>query len=245
MTPRLKLALFGGFSLLAVAGLVSLGLWQLRRLAWKEALIAEVDARVHAPAAPIVRSWDALSAATDEYRHVSLRGAYDARRDAFIFATPLNPRPGADSPGFLVVTPLKLDDGRIALIDRGFIEASQRDAFVKADSAAAQPEAEVTGLLRFDEPPRWFAPTDDLADRVFYTRNVKAIAASLGLSHAAPFIVDADASASSGPLEGGQSRIAFPNNHLEYAITWFALAVAWAVAFAVYAWGALKRAPAA
>src|SRR5258708_34827919 len=115
MRPRLGLALFGGFSLLAVAGLASLGFWQLRRLAWKEALIAEVDARVHAPAAPLDGSWDALGAATDEYRHVSLRGAFELKRDALIFATPLDPRPGADSPGFLVVTPLRLGDGRMAL----------------------------------------------------------------------------------------------------------------------------------
>ena len=81
---------------------------------------------------------------------------------------------------------------------------------------------------------------------MFYTRNVGPIAASLGVGGAAPFIVDADASASDGNLEAGQTRIAFPNNHLEYALTWFGLAIAWVVAFAVYARGALRtNAPAA
>lgn len=243
MKARAGLAWFAVFSLVAVTLLASLGFWQLRRLAWKEALIAEVEGRAHAPPRPLEGHWQALSADKDEYRHVTLHGVFDASRDAFLFATPLNPRPGADQPGVLVITPLKLDDGRLALVDRGFIEAGKRDAFVKADAAAAHPTIEVSGLLRFDEPPRWFAPTDDLANRVFYTRNVGAIAASLGLADAAPFVLDADASPSSGALAAGQTRIVFPNSHLEYAVTWFGLALAWAVAFAIYARGAL-RAPA-
>ena len=239
MSGRKSLAAFGAFSVLAVMLLASLGFWQLRRLAWKEALIAEVEARVHAPAAPLAASWTGLNAEVDEYRHVALHGVYDRSEAAFVFATPLHPRPGLDEPGFLVISPLKLDDGRIVLVDRGFIDAGQRDAFLVADRAAPPQPFNVTGLLRFDEPPRWFAPTDDPQGRVFYTRNVGAIAASLGLNAAAPFIVDADASPYSGVLDAGQTRIAFPNNHLEYAITWFGLAIAWIVAFAVYARGAL------
>jgi surfeit locus 1 family protein len=240
MSGRKGLVAFAVFSVLAVALLASLGFWQLKRLAWKEALIAEVDARAHAPATPLAASWAGLGADTDEYRHVALHGVYDRSAAAFLFATPLHPRPGQDEPGFLVISPLKLDDGRIVLVERGFVDAAKRDAFLAADRAAPSEPIDVAGLLRFDEPPRWFEPADDLAARVFYTRKVGAIATSLKLSAAAPFILDADASPESGVLAGGQTRIAFPNNHLEYAVTWFGLAIAWIVAFAVYAWGVAR-----
>ncbi len=242
MNGRKGLIAFAAFSVFAVALLASLGFWQLRRLAWKEALIAEVDARAHGQPAPLAASWTGLAAADDEYRHVALHGVYDRSQAAFLFATPLRPRPGQDEPGYLVISPLKLEDGRIVLVERGFVDAAKRDAFVAADRAAMPQPVDVTGLLRFDEPPRWFQPADDVAGHVFYTRNVGAMAASLGLTSAAPFMIDADASPADAPLEGGQTRIAFPNNHLEYAVTWFGLAIVWAAAFAVYAWGARKAA---
>ena len=242
MSARARLLALSVVSLLVVASLASLGFWQLRRLAWKEALIGEVETRAKAPAAPLDADWSALSAENDEYRHVTLSGAFAKGPSAYLFATPLHPRPGDDAPGYLVITPLLLADGRIALVNRGFIGADRAARLEKDDNMAPIAPVTISGLLRFDEAPRWFQPADDVAKRIFYTRTVAAIAHSLAMPHAAPFILDADADAPVAGPEAGQTRIAFPNNHLEYALTWFGLAGAWVVVAGIYLWSA-RRAP--
>jgi surfeit locus 1 family protein len=231
-----KVATLGALSVVAVALLALLGFWQLRRLAWKEALIAAVETRAKASAVADDGRWEALTPETDEYRHVSLHGSFERAKSALLFATPLHPRPGAEEPGYLVVTPLRLADGRTVLIDRGFVAASAKDAFLKADASAPAGDVDVTGLMRFSEARHWYSPTDDVANRVFFTRDVGAMAAALGAAGAAPFMIDADASPASAPLVAGQTRIEFPNRHLEYAVTWFGLAAVWAAGFAAYAW---------
>ena len=231
MSARARLLTLVLVSLVVVAGLSSLGFWQLRRLAWKEALIADVETRAKAPATPLSDDWTQLTPDHDEYRHVTLTGIFAKGRSAYLFATPLHPRPGQDTPGLLVVTPMLLADDRITLVERGFIGAQDAPALEKADNMAPIAPVTISGLLRFDEAPRWFQPADDVANRVFYTREVAAIAKSLGIAHAAPFIVDADAGAPVNGPEPGQTRITFPNNHLEYAFTWFGLALAWAILF--------------
>ena len=240
MSARARLLTLVLVSLVVVAGLSSLGFWQLRRLAWKEALIAEVDTRAKVPAVPLVDDWTKLTPDHDEYRHVTLKGVFAKSRSAYLFATPLHPRPGEDAPGFLVVTPVLLADERIVLVERGFIEAVKAAALEKADNMAPLAPVTISGLMRFDEASRWFQPADDVAHRVFYARNVAAVAKSLGIAHAAPFILDADADAPVGGPEPGQTRISFPNNHLEYAWTWFGLAGAWVVVAAIYALGARR-----
>jgi surfeit locus 1 family protein len=242
MSARARLLALGVVSLLVVASLALLGFWQLKRLAWKEALIAEVETRAKAPAAPLDADWSALTSTHDEYRRVTLSGAFAKGRSAYLFATPLHPRPGDDTPGYLVITPLLLKDGRIALVNRGFIGADRAAMLEKDDNMAPLAPITITGLLRFDETPRWFQPTDDVKNKIFYTRNVAAIANALGIPHASRFIVDADADAPVAGPEAGQTRIAFPNNHLEYALTWFGLAGAWVVVAGIYLWSA-RRAP--
>ncbi len=228
---------FGVVSLIVVALLASLGFWQLRRLAWKEALIASVDARAHTEPvdAPPQAAWPALDPSAFEYAHLRAVGALEPKASALIFATPLDPKPGADGPGFLVVTPLRLGGGGSVLVSRGFIAQSKAQAFLAEDAKAAPAPVAFTGLARFDEPRRWFAPQDDLAAKTFYSRDVGAIAKALGVEDAAPFLIEAEASPG-GPLAGGQTRLAFANSHLAYALTWFALALAWAAAFGVFAW---------
>ena len=240
MSARGRLLVMSLVSVVVVAALASLGVWQLRRLAWKEALIAEVETRAKAPATPLDGDWSALTAEHDEYRHVTLSGAFAKGPSAYLFATPLHPRPGDDTPGYLVITPLLLADGRIALVDRGFIGADRAAALEKDDNMAPIAPVTISGVLRFDEAPRWFQPADDVAKRIFYTRNVAKIAHALAMPGAAPFILDADADAPVAGPEAGQTRIVFPNNHLEYALTWFGLAGAWVVVAGIYLWTARR-----
>lgn len=225
--PRgpVALTLFALLGLVLFAGFVSLGTWQVRRLAWKRDLIARVDARVHAPpvAAPAPSAWAGITAASAEYRHVSLRGHFLHDRQTLVWtATDLGS-------GFWVMTPLVQDDGSIVLVNRGFAPADWCGA---GQGCARGPGGEValTGLLRMSEPSGFLRGNDPARDS-WYTRDVASIARTRGLSRVAPFFVDQDAAP--GTLDrgkpawpqGGLTVVAFPNNHLSYLITWYALAL--------------------
>ncbi|MGY3032845.1 surfeit locus 1 family protein [Bradyrhizobium sp. USDA 4354] len=207
-------------SLIAFVLLIALGVWQIERRAWKLALIDRVEQRVHAPAMPIPSpaSWPAISAANDEYRHVSVSGRFLHDRETLVQAVT------EEGPGYWVLTPLKRDDGTLVLINRGFVPSERRDASTRRDG---NPDGlvEITGLLRITEPKGGFLRNNVPQHNRWYSRDVAAITAARGLREAAPFFVDADAGSqiAGGPI-GGLTVIRFPNNHLIYALTWFALA---------------------
>jgi surfeit locus 1 family protein len=238
MSAHLRSLLWLGlFALLAMAGLVGLGFWQLDRLAWKENLIAEVEARVAAPpvAPPPEADWPKLAPDDYEYRHVQLGGIYEFGHQALVFRALENPRGRFSGPGFLVMTPLRLTDGAHVIVNRGFIPQDQKDRFA-AQTGDAPGRTIVTGLMRSSEPRTWFTPADAPPRGQWFTRDPAAIAAALKLERAAPFTVDADSVGSPGDLpQGGETILAFPNNHLGYAFTWFGMALALASVFCAYA----------
>lgn len=207
-------------SLTAFVVLIALGVWQIERRTWKLALIDRVEQRVHAPAQPIpaAAAWPAVSTANDEYRHVCLKGRFLHDRETLVQAVT------EEGPGYWVLTPLQRDDGTQVLVNRGFVPSEQRDASTRRNGNPAGP-VEITGLLRMTEPKGGFLRNNVPQHNRWYSRDVAAIAAARGLENVAPFFVDADAGSQSGPGPiGGLTVIRFPNNHLIYALTWFALA---------------------
>ncbi|HLW92441.1 MAG TPA: SURF1 family protein [Roseiarcus sp.] len=227
------------FTALGLAILIALGVWQLHRLKWKEALIAEVSARVGAPpvAAPEEAEWASLDPANYEYRHVRVSGAYDFAHQVLVFRALENPRGRYGGPGYLVMTPLRLASGPIIIVNRGFIPSDEKGAYATPPAEKEGGAVEVVGLMRASEPRNWFTPADDPGRGEWFTRDPKAIAAAMKLAPVAPFTIDADAGPDPSALpEGGETILAFPNNHLSYAITWFGIAIALAGVFLAFAW---------
>ena len=226
----------------AFAGLVGLGVWQMQRLAWKEGVIARIEARVHAAPVtpPSEAEWPSLAPDDYDYQHVRLSGVFDHGKEALVFRGSADGKAGAGGPGYLVLTPLRLADGATVIVNRGFVPLARRDAATRAEGQVAG-VVSLTGLMRPPEPRNAFTPPDDPARGQWYTRDPAAIAAALGLSRVAPFSVDADASANAGAgPAGGATVLSTPNNHLSYALTWFGLAATLAGVFGVYAWRRLK-----
>ena len=211
-----------------VLALLALGTWQVHRLFWKRDLIARVDARVHAaPVAPPGPAlWPAVDAGHDEYLHVTARGRYDGDETLVQAVTNL----GA---GFWVLAPFRTVDGFTLLVNRGFVPQDRRDPAARAASET-RGETTVTGLVRMTEPGGGFLRSNDPAADRWYSRDVAAIAAKRGLGPVAPYFVDADATPNAGGLPvGGLTVVAFPDNHLVYAVTWYALA---AMLFGMIVW---------
>ena len=224
-------------ALLLIVLFAGLGTWQVVRLQWKLDLIARVNARVHAaPAPPPSRErWAGITAASDEYRRVALHGTY-----LYDLTTPVQALTEEGS-GYWLLTPMCTTDGSIILVNRGFIPAElgartrytqQRANGNPCAHAGDNAAATVTGLLRTSERNGVFTRTNVPAEGRWYTRDVAAIAAARGLggtAPVAPFFVDAAAHqnppGSPDQPVGGLTVVNFPNSHLVYAFTWYALAL--------------------
>jgi surfeit locus 1 family protein len=221
--PRLRrsalsLLLIGVLVVLGVAGLSWLGVWQLERRVQKLDLIDRVTRRMaSAPvAAPGPAAWPRMNASDDAYRRVHASGRLLRDDEVLVKAvTELGE-------GFWVVTPLRTGEGFTVLVNRGFVPSGwQGEARTRGAGDIA-----VTGLLRMTEPKGGFLRSNDPEANRWYSRDVAAIGATRGLRDIAPYFIDADASANAPGLpRGGLTAISFPNNHLVYASTWFALAL--------------------
>jgi len=200
--------------LLLAAGFAALGIWQIERRAWKHALIASVESRIHAApvAAPGPPAWPALSATRDAYRRLSVSGRFLPGRDTLV-------RGVSDlGAGYWVMSPLDTGDF-IVLVNRGFVPQGH-----KGDLGPATGRVSVTGLLRTSEPGGGFLRTNDPTAGRWYSRDVAAIARARRLDRVAPYFIDADATPGGGYPAGGLTVVRFPDNHLVYALTWFTLA---------------------
>jgi surfeit locus 1 family protein len=223
-----------GAALLLAACLAALGVWQLERREWKHALVAAVEARIHAPPAdaPGPAAWPAIAADTDAYRHIRVTGRFRHDRETLVQAVTER---GA---GYWVLTPLDAP-GFTVLVNRGFVPPEEREAATRAAGNEPGP-ATVTGLLRISEPGGGFLRSNDPAAGRWHSRDVPAIAAARHLGRTAPYFIDAGAAPNPGGYPvGGLTVVRFADNHLVYALTWFALAVlsTWA------AWRVLRFAP--
>ena len=222
-------------TLIALAILISLGVWQLQRLAWKEGLIAAVTERAAAPPAPLPPPtvWPALTAETVEYRRVVLRGTFRHDMEAPVFTTLEDGKGPLKGQGWWIMTPLILADGSAVWINRGFVSNALKDPATRPQGVITD-DTEVIGLMRWSEARNAFTPADTPQKNVWYTRDPLAMGAARGLERVAPFFVDAQESPPGGVPQAGETRLAFPNRHLEYALTWFGLAASLLGVYSVF-----------
>lgn len=226
---------------IAFAILVGLGTWQVQRLHWKEALLAGIQTRIASAPKPLPEIERQLAETGDvDYLPVTLKGTFDHSGERHFFTTW-----DGDS-GFNVYVPLRLEDGRYIFVNRGFVPYDMKDA-AKRQPGQVSGLVEVTGLARnrLNAKPGRFVPENDVAKNIFYWKDLDAMAASSGLPAGADilqFFVDADDAPNPGGWpHGGVTIIDLPNNHFQYALTWYGLAAALAGVVAV--WLYRERAP--
>ncbi len=228
---------FTALAIVAFAVVVGLGFWQLQRLQWKEGLIAKIEARTKAP--PIGLEDAAATAAQGEdpsYYRVRVSGRFDHAKERYLFALSDEGRAG-----WHVITPLTTEDGETVLIDRGFVPDHLKDPALRAEGELEGVVA-VTGLVRLPDRQGAFTPDNEPEANRWFWRDKDALARSMlpGESvRVAPFFLEAEkGEAPGGWPEGGQTRLDLPNNHLQYAITWFLLAAALLGVYGAYVWKA-------
>lgn len=217
--------------------LIGLGTWQLERKSWKEALIASLTERLAAPpeALPPASAWKDLDPASDEFRHVSFSAEFDHAKEALVYAAASAFRPDVSGPGYWVFTPARLASGTLLLVNRGFVAEGRQ-------GPATRPEGQISGLvtimgaLRWPPMRRWFTPRDDPTHNLWFIPDLDAISAAKGLAGQAPFYVEQEIPVPPGGLpRPGKLVVRLPDNHLQYAVTWYGLAIVLAVVFVAWA----------
>lgn len=237
--PRLSRLRLLAFAVPVFLVLCALGTWQVQRLAWKEDLLATMAARVHAAPIALGEVEARIAAGQDiEYQPMQAAGRFLHAGERHYFAT------HDGESGFFLYTPLQLADGRILFVNRGFVPFDRRDSATRPQSLV-EGEVTVTGLARepLTEKPSFIVPDNDPAKNTFYWKDIGTMAATAGLPAGAtvlPLFLDADATPNPGDLPvGGVTLLELPNNHLQYAVTWYGLAAVLAVITALM----LRRRP--
>lgn len=224
---------------LTISALCVLGTWQVKRLGWKEELIAMTNARSTAVEKPLSEIEGIWSETGDvDYMVVSLNGQFNHSLEMYYYTT-WNGRAGWN-----VITPLTLTDGRYALINRGFVPLEYRDTGVR-ESGQLAGVVQIEGLARnpiFDKPNS-LMPDNTLEKRELFWKSqdqMISLIGNIGGANILPFMIDAAENELKYPL-GGTTRITFPNSHLQYAVTWYGLALSLLVIGSMFLWGRRKQ----
>ncbi len=226
--PRKSLfwpSFWAGFGFLLLLGL---GTWQVQRLHWKEGLIAQRNAALHA--APVALPATRAAARPLEFHPVRATGDFLNHDELY-----LNAQSRQGDEGFQIVTPFRLNNGQVLLVNRGFVPTDRKAPATRQAGEISGPTA-VTGLVRLPEGPGWFTPANDAAHNSWFFIDIPAMAKATGLAHVLPFYIDADATPNPGGWpKGGQTITTLPNHHLQYAITWYSLAAGLVVIYIRFA----------
>ncbi|TMV07728.1 SURF1 family protein [Ruegeria sediminis] len=210
------------FGLAGLAVLLALGTWQVRRLAWKEALLSEIDARISGDPVNLPEN---PRPEADRYLPVTVQGEILAGEVRVLVSVK------QVGPGYRIIAPFRTGD-RTLLVDRGFIPTEAK----RAERQIGQ--MEVTGNLHWPDEIDSYTPDADLAENIWFARDVTALAQELGTE---PVLLIARSRTDPNVTPLPVDTVGIPNDHLQYAITWFGLALVWAAMTAYFLWR--SRAP--
>lgn len=222
---------------------IGLGVWQVNRLADKEALIAEVAARLEQPPfdLPAADQWPGLDLETYAFHPVTATGRYLNDKTVLVFISLAEPKGKFSGPGYWVMTPFETGGG-IVFVNRGFIPQSSASAFANGQLGPQGAET-LTGVALKPEATGSFTPGPDKANHIEWVRDPVRLAAMtdatgpvLGLT------IDAPAGEPGALPQGGETVVEFPNNHFGYALTWFGFAILTPCLLGFWVWRQLKSA---
>jgi cytochrome oxidase assembly protein ShyY1 len=251
LSRRRGVAGFAVFTLVLVAAFIGLGIWQLQRRIEKHALIAALDERLAAApeALPLPSQWSALTPGRDEFRRVSFSATYAKLPDAMVYSSGSAVRDDVSGPGTWAFLPARLAGGETVVINAGFVQNTMQDRGYE-DRAVSRlmsgEPAKLTGYLRFPESAGTLTPPENAAKRLWFTRDHLAMARALrwseGTQQIAPFYIDLETPVpENGIPKPGPLQVHLKDDHMQYAITWFTLAVALVIAFGVW-WRGQRKA---
>ena len=231
------------FTVACIAILIGLGKWQLDRKVWKENLVATVSTRTERPPEALAprSEWERLKPDTSEYTRVAFPAEFLDGQEAYAYTAGSSLRTDVEGQGFWVFAPARLAGGSIVLINRGFVPTGSKDPATRTEGKP-RGSVDIVGYMRWPETRGLFTPPDDVKNNVWYVRDPKAMSEAHKWTVAASFYIDQEAPVPPGGLpKPGKIEVKMPNKHLEYALTWFGLALALAGVYVAWLAGRLRR----
>jgi surfeit locus 1 family protein len=219
-TSRRRIVIPSLVALVVFMLLIALGTWQLERKTWKETLIAAMSERLAAAPEPLppAADWSDLTAGNAEFRRVKFRARFEEGRGVYVYVAGSALRDDIKDPGYFAFAPARLDDGRTVVVNKGFVPMDRTVPW-RAETV------DVIGYLRWPERASWFMTETDTASDTWFVRNPAAMAAAKGWGEVAPFYVDQESPVpASGLPRPAALKVKLRNDHLQYALTWYALA---------------------
>jgi surfeit locus 1 family protein len=235
----------GAFALIAIGVLVSLGNWQLDRLAWKQDLLAAVAAREDAAPVPAPGPTEWTDFDIDEwlFAPVEITGRFDGQEIHYWIALS-EPKGPLGGQGYFVVQTFTATDGWTVIVNRGFVPVDRKQRASRPESLSARDTVTIVGRVREFDTPHLFTPEPDRQANIWFARDRLPLIQAFDLSEprVAPYAIDlvAEMTPPGGLPQAGETRMSFRNPHLGYALTWYGLALALAGVFAVFAWKRLR-----
>jgi surfeit locus 1 family protein len=229
-------------TLVAVVILLGLGTWQIERKLWKQALIDRLDRRLAAPPVelPPRAIWPRLDPAQDEFRRVAFRAQFPPDQEALVYTSGSAFRTDVSGPGYWVFAPVSLPDGAVVVVNRGFVPQGGPKRPGKAQGEPGS--LDIVGVLRWPEARGAFTPADEPDKNLWFVRDPGAIAAAKAWGAVAPFFVEQEAPVPPGGWpRPGPLTVKLRNEHLQYALIWYGLALALVAVFAVWARGGRRE----
>jgi surfeit locus 1 family protein len=213
------------FGVLGTAVLAALGTWQLQRLHWKEAVIARIEARLAADPVPVP---EGATPADHQYLRVQEDGWLEEGEVHVYTSVP------PYGVGYRVIAPFEREDGRRILLDRGFVPAAAKD-----EGRTTGPLA-VAGALHWPQETDRFTPAPDRERNIWFARDVPLVAEALG-AEPILLVVEAYGPALADAPTPLPVTVNIPNNHLEYVLTWYGLALTWGGMSVYWVWRLSRR----
>jgi len=221
-------------TIVAMILLIGLGGWQLYRLNWKLGLIAEIESRTVQPAAPLPSGQ--LDPDEWAYRPVTVRGRFDHGQEVHVFAPS---RRG--NVGYHVYTPFdRADGGGRVIVNRGWVPTDRKDPLSRAEGQV-DGDTEVNAYVRRGSQPGAFKPDNEVERNIWFHPTLLMMATAFAMPTPATYLEVRATEMPGGLPAGGQTRLQLRNHHLAYALTWFSLAIAFAVIFWIWRRGRSRK----
>ena len=202
------------FSILTFAILISFGTWQVKRLFWKETLIQNY--LTQSQSNPITDPAELEKSSINEFKSIGILGRFMHSNEIYITGKTYE-----GNAGFHVITPFIMENNKIVLINRGWVPREKKDPISRIESKYTG-SVKLIGIVTPGFKKGFFSPKNDLSKNVWLYVDYTEMSSAVGME-LQKFVIDAKENGKGGFPIGSQTRIDIPNDHLQYAVTWYLL----------------------
>lgn len=211
--------------------LVMLGTWQMQRLEWKTTLIEQLTSRQEQPPISLTFPLDPTQIDELKYRITELRGTFLHDKEIHLYTGTIKIK---NKRGFYIITPFQLEGSDVVVaVNRGWVPNDLKDADTRPESLVEGVQT-IRGMLSPSESPTWFTPDNDYAHNVWIWMDLDAMRTYLNLPVAPLALLQKDSLTDGLYPIPPATHVTLRNDHLQYAITWYSLAIALLVIYILY-----------